>query len=115
MESDPIFDSVEAMERVDQDKALLKELFEMFFADWSSNVANITKSIGSGDLLAAARDAHAVKSALGNLGAMQAYRCAQRIELAAKNANIAALQEEAARLPALGEAFRKAGLAFFST
>lgn len=90
MVEDLVFDFQAAVERVDQDKELLLELCQMFFEQQESSLNGLESALSSGDTGSAREIAHSMKSALGNLGAMRAFRIAQRIELSCKEGDLSA-------------------------
>ncbi|MCB0320424.1 MAG: Hpt domain-containing protein [Bdellovibrionales bacterium] len=91
----PVFDSVGLLERVDGDVSLFQELLTLFFADYDSAIQAIGDAISAQDSGALESSAHSVKSAVGNLGASQAFELAYKLELMGRNAN---LTEASARL-----------------
>ncbi len=109
-----VFDSAAAMERVDQDRELLQELCEMFAADNARAMAELAQSLESRNLSAAASQAHAIKSALGNLGAMLAYQSARDLEISAKENDLAASKLAFASMSRATDQFLTAYKSFFS-
>lgn len=74
-----------AMDRVDNDRELYFELIDMFFDDYEDAIAALSTSIAQRNWKAVEGGAHALKSALGNLGAMTSYDAAFRLERAARS------------------------------
>ncbi len=101
MEEDLVFDKVGLMKRVSDDVELFRELLGLFFADYDRVVESLTEAQKARDGQRLNREAHAIKSALGNLGANRAYRMAFAIEklgvqgdFAGSEASLTSLQEE---------------------
>jgi HPt (histidine-containing phosphotransfer) domain-containing protein len=88
MTTDQVFNKEEAMQRVDDDVELFAELVTMFFDDWPTSVANLEDACRRQAASEVQHLAHSMKSALGNLGGMRAYRSAFQIEMAGKSGNI---------------------------
>jgi HPt (histidine-containing phosphotransfer) domain-containing protein len=105
---DLVFDTHAALERVDQDKELLLELCQMFFAQQDASLSALQSALRADDLASARELSHSMKSALGNLGAMQAYRIAQQIELSCKEEQGAAAREAVHSFELALADFRKA-------
>ncbi|NMC62879.1 MAG: Hpt domain-containing protein [SAR324 cluster bacterium] len=82
-----IFDKDGAVERVDGDCELLKELGEIFLEDFTMQLKEIQTAISKSDYYGLNRKAHSIKSALGNLGAMKAHATALEMELEGRNEN----------------------------
>ncbi|NUQ31082.1 MAG: response regulator [Acidobacteriaceae bacterium] len=72
----------ELMERIDNDRAFLAELLAIFRDTWPGQLAAVRSALALGDHEEVKRTGHALKSALGNLSAMQAYHFASGIEMA---------------------------------
>ncbi|WP_263411220.1 response regulator [Terriglobus tenax] len=70
------------MERIDNDRVFLGELLTIFRETWPGQIEAVKTALqaGSGDEVR--RSGHALKSALGNLSALQAYQFAAGIEAA---------------------------------
>ena len=84
----PLFDHQAAMERVDQDIQLLAELVEIFKSDYCNNIKDIEAGISSNNPTQVGKAAHAIKSALGNLGAMSCFDIALGLENMGKTKNL---------------------------
>lgn len=87
-----IFDKQGVMERVSDDKELLKELVALFFVDFPNNFLLLKEAIQHLDFGVIEKRAHFLKSALGNLGAVAAYHLAARLEKSGKNNSIDGLE-----------------------
>jgi HPt (histidine-containing phosphotransfer) domain-containing protein len=72
----------ELMERIDNDRAFLAELLAIFRDTWPGQLAAVRSALALSDHEEVKRAGHALKSALGNLSAMQAYHFASGIEMA---------------------------------
>jgi len=83
-----IFDKDGAVERVDGDCDLLKELGEIFLEDYNTQLKEIQTAISKNDYYTVNRKAHSIKSALGNLGAMKAHAAALAIEIEGRNESL---------------------------
>ena len=104
-----LVDWSELMERVDGDRELLKELFELFRGEFPRMRDQLHAAVKQGDLAEIQRAAHTLKGMMVNLSLKQGATLAANIEAAARSGDrleiIAAKEEfdrEAARLvPAL--------------
>lgn len=79
-----VFDHISAMNRIDGDMELMKELVEIFLEDHKNQLSSIEAAIEKKDAYSLDRAAHSIKSALGNLGAMKAHATALALEIAGK-------------------------------
>ena len=84
MSDQPIFDVAAAMDRVDNDKELLFELVQMMEDQYPMQIAEIESAVQNNNAALLGSSAHAIKSALGNLGAMRCYELAFALEKAGK-------------------------------
>jgi CheY-like chemotaxis protein len=75
-----IFDLSRAMEVVDGDKKLFKEISKMFLEGLADNLAIIKDAIAKSDAYALERAAHALKGSIGNFGAKRSFDAAYRLE-----------------------------------
>jgi HPt (histidine-containing phosphotransfer) domain-containing protein len=105
--SSVVFDKEQARLRLGGDRRLLRELIAIFRADSPALMAQISDAdaVTSEDLEALLRAAHALKGALGTLGAPRAYDVAATLETCAREretsripAALAALQREMSEL-----------------
>ena len=90
-----------AMDRVDNDQDLFFELVDMFFEDYDAQMETISKGVDALNFSDIEATAHAMKSALGNLGGMVAYDAAFSLEQAGRESISENLREKF-------EAFKKA-------
>jgi HPt (histidine-containing phosphotransfer) domain-containing protein len=79
------FDMAAALERVDGDRELLKELAGLFLGECPQRMGEIRQAIYQKDGPRLQRAAHYLKGSVGNLGAHQAYEAAARLELAGRD------------------------------
>ena len=78
----------EAMERLDGDGELLKEICGVFTDDAPKQMEILRKAIDTGDMVLTERQAHSLKSAAANIGADLMKSRAFEIELAAREGDI---------------------------
>ena len=111
-----VFDESGAMERVDGDRGLLKELFDLFFTDAEARLIELQSTAGSGNGPDLQAKAHSIKSALGNIGAQRAAQVAAYLERRGKESQFADapsaatyLRESVAAFRAATEAWRTRG------
>ena len=102
MNNQPVFDYAAALDRVDNDKELLIELLQMMQDQYPSQISEIEAAVENKNAALLASTAHAIKSALGNLGAMRCYELAFALEKAGKSS---ALSEAKTILSDLKDAF----------
>ena len=76
----PVFDIKALMRRVDNDTNLIAELIRLFKVEYPASKNRIIQALDKGDATEIERGAHAIKSALGNLGAMRCSDVALRLE-----------------------------------
>lgn len=93
MSDEMVFDKSGALDRVDGDKELFFELVEMFFETYDQNIEEMNAAIAAGDGDLLEQNAHCIKSALGNLGAMKAFNLAFQLESAGKSSSLDGCQE----------------------
>ena len=85
MDENVVFDVEAALNRVEGDEALYRELVELFLSDYENTLAAISGALHDGNHTQVERSAHSIKSSLGNLGAMKAQSAAFKLELAGRN------------------------------
>ncbi len=78
----------EALERCDGDREFLSELMDMFFQELPTSLSGLRESLESEDCDGVFKQAHALKSSLGNLGAGRAFKTAKELEVAGKGKNL---------------------------
>ena len=101
-----VFDKDAALERVDNDTELLKELVSICQAEFASKVPELRAALAAGDTKTVSEIAHSLKSAFGNVGAMLGHESAFNLELASKKGTPAELAELLSKFErAVGEFF----------
>ena len=83
-----VFNLEDAMERVDGDRELLKEIIDIFFEDCPNQLARIKDGISTGDAKIIEEAAHSLKGASSNIGAMAVRQKAYELELMGKKAEL---------------------------
>ena len=69
-----------ALERMDGDVELMKELAGLFLGEWPQRMEEIGQAITQRDPARLQRAAHTLKGSVGNFAALQAFETAQRLE-----------------------------------
>ncbi len=75
---------------LDEDEYL--ELVELLVDTGMVDLSNMESAVKAGDADTAARAAHSIKGASGNLGVMDIYELAKAIEAELRNNNLAAIE-----------------------
>lgn len=101
-----IFDRAGAIDRVDGDLQLLKDLIKLCHDQCDSRMMVLMHDVRHKDLPAVKRHAHLLKGSLGNVGAAAAYSAAENLERAA-------VAEEVDKVEPLAEALISAINEFF--
>ncbi len=83
-----ILDWTGFLDRVMDDEILAKKIFNTFLIETPKRIAQIQKSIGSGDVLIAEREAHTLKGASANVGAVILQDIAHKIEISANDEDL---------------------------
>jgi PAS domain S-box-containing protein len=83
-----IFDLDKALQVVDGDKGLLKEITAMFLEELHENLEWIVQAIRDKDADALEKAAHSLKGSVGNLGAKRAYGAAFQLESIGKEGRL---------------------------
>ena len=83
-----IFDRAGAVERVDGDLSLLRDLLKLCRDQCDARLMVLLHDVRHKDLPAVKRHAHLLKGSLGNVGAVVAYDAAVALEKAALNGQI---------------------------
>lgn len=89
-----------ALERVDGDEELLREVARLFLDDYPRAVAEIHEAIASGDAKRLEREAHGLKGAAANFGAQPVVSAALELELLGRNGQTAGAEPMLAALEA---------------
>lgn len=98
-ERQPAFDPEEVCRWYDNDLEAIQELIGLVQNDLPRYVAGLEEAVDAGDLASAARSAHTIKGAVGNVCALRLCGVTEAIEHAARGG-------DAARVTALRPAFR---------
>ncbi len=91
--NDNIVQNAEALERLDGDEELLKEICYIFIDDAPKQMGILKKAIENSDALLVERQAHSIKSASANIAANSLSEKALKIELTAKEKNLNNVQD----------------------
>jgi HPt (histidine-containing phosphotransfer) domain-containing protein len=75
-----VFDLSEAMKSVDGDKALFREIANLFLESAADNMSKIRQGIASSNKDAVEKAAHNLKGSISNFGAKRAFEAACRLE-----------------------------------
>ncbi|HVO97754.1 MAG TPA: Hpt domain-containing protein [Bryobacteraceae bacterium] len=78
--TDEIFDKNVALARVGGDADLLKEIAQLFLADYPKSLSDLREAIEAGDAKRMERAAHGLKGSVANFGARPAVEAAYRLE-----------------------------------
>jgi HPt (histidine-containing phosphotransfer) domain-containing protein len=92
------------LQRVGGDRALLREVIQLFVSTSAGHVAVIREALAAGDVDRLRRAAHTLKGSAGSLGAVAVAETARRLEAAAARADLAG---GAGELSALEEGLRE--------
>jgi PAS domain S-box-containing protein len=107
------FDRAVALERCGNDGQLLRELIDMFLSEIPGWMATLGQSLSEGNVDLARRMAHTIKGAVGTFAANPAWEAALRLEMIAKESNLAGAGPAWEEMQAVIERLKKA-LASFS-
>lgn len=83
--TDPLFDRVQAMETVDGDFELIKEIIGAFLEEYPGLMDTIQNAIAAGDPTSLGRAAHSLKGAASALAATPVIEAAQKLETMGKD------------------------------
>lgn len=109
-----LFDREAALERVEGDLELFFELIDMFWESSAAEVAGIEEALKSEDARLVGSRAHAIKSALGNLGATTCFDLAFDLEKTGKSGDLSMVPALLSRLRSEIDAFKREVEAFRS-
>ena len=84
----PVFDKTALLNAFDNDWNFLKEVLDMFIADYPQMLKNIHDAIQAGDAPALQRTAHALKGMLGNFQVETATQKAYTLEKMGAEGNL---------------------------
>ena len=105
-------DLKDALERVQDDKELLAELFEIFLEDYPPKREILGQATESGDGEKIREIAHGLKGATGNISAVFMHQNCKAIEIDAKEDNLAGVSEKLIELDQQFDAFKAYALKF---
>ena len=88
----------DALRHVGGDKALLKELLQLFAVECPQLLASIREAIDHSDAVLLRRAAHSLKGAVSNFGAPAVVAAAQRLESLGHAGNLVEARAACARL-----------------
>lgn len=90
-----------ALARVDGDEELLREVAQLFLADYPRALGEIREAIASGDAKRLEREAHGLKGAAANFGAEPVVAAALELELMGRKGETGGAEAGLASLEAL--------------
>jgi HPt (histidine-containing phosphotransfer) domain-containing protein len=89
----PVIDYAGAMDRLDNDDELYRELALLYLDDTPKQIAILLDVLDSGDSNVVERQAHSIKSASANVGLERLRLVAAEIESAGRNEELARAKE----------------------
>jgi signal transduction histidine kinase/PleD family two-component response regulator/HPt (histidine-containing phosphotransfer) domain-containing protein len=98
--AEAVFDRSTALSYVDGDIGLLREMAELFLADYPQQMAKIQAAIANGDRQALMRGAHSLKGVVATFAAKATSEAALRLEMMGENGDLLAAREVYAVLEA---------------
>ncbi len=101
--SEKIVDLEEVLERVQDDKELLLELFEIFTNDYVQKMQTLKTAISQKNFELVKDIIHSIKGAAGNISAKAVHASCVKIEQVCKDKDIVAVESA---VPVLNENFR---------
>jgi len=81
----PVFDVSDLLDRLGGDENLTKEIVGAFVVDIEMQIERLETAVKASDAEVSRRQAHSIKGAAGNAGALRMQRCAETIERMIKN------------------------------
>ena len=84
-----IFDLSKALEVVDGDMGLFKEIVDLFLENLPDSIAQIREAVATSDANTLDKTAHSLKGSVGNFGTNRAFEAAYRLELIGKEGKLA--------------------------
>lgn len=91
--SEEIIDLKEVLERVQQDKELLVELFDIYQEDFTGKRQALGDAIAAKDIGKIKEVAHSMKGSSGNISAKPLYAACLQLEMLAKEGKTDGMQE----------------------
>ena len=93
--SEEIIDLKDVMERVQGDKELLAELFDIYQEDFVVKRKALGDAIAAGDIAKIKEVAHSMKGSSGNISAKPLHAACLKLEMLAKDGSTDGMQEVA--------------------
>jgi CheY-like chemotaxis protein/HPt (histidine-containing phosphotransfer) domain-containing protein len=93
VDTDGVLDREQALERVDGDRELLREVIGLFLEDYPETMAEIDTALSEGDAARLNRAAHALKGSVANFGARNSFDLALRLEMVGKTGDLKGADE----------------------
>jgi two-component system sensor histidine kinase/response regulator len=84
-----IFDLSKALEVVNGDMGLFKEIVNLFLENLPDSIAQIREAVATSDANSLDKTAHSLKGSVGNFGTNRAFEAAYRLELIGKEGKLA--------------------------
>jgi PAS domain S-box-containing protein len=88
----PAFDLAQALERVEGDEKLLREMAELFLDGCEKLMSDAREALRLGDAHQLERAAHTLKSSVGNFAALAARKAAEDLESLARQGDLARVE-----------------------
>ncbi len=101
--SHPVVDLQEVMERVQEDKELLLELFDIFTRDYLQKIQTLKKAVAEKNFELIKDIVHSLKGAAGNISAKALHVICLNIEILCPKKDISSIE---ATMPGLDESFK---------
>ena len=98
MDPDPIFDMARILSNVDGDQEVLQQIVELFLEDSQVALSKIRDAIERQDTETLTCFAHSLKGAVGNFGALRAFRAAKKMESLGRHGDLVAARDGQGRL-----------------
>lgn len=93
-----VFDLAKALEVVDGDMELFREIADLFLVNLPDHIAQIQDGIARGDAKVVERAAHSLKGSVSNFGAKRAFETAYRLEVMGKEGRLAEAEKALSEL-----------------
>jgi len=93
--SEEIIDLKDVLERVQQDKELLNELFDIYQEDFVTRRKALGDAIAANDIAKIKEVAHSMKGSSGNISAKPLHAACLKLEMLAKEGKTDGMQEVA--------------------
>lgn len=89
----PLWDEADALKRLGNKSALLNKIIESFMSDGPKSLLALSKALEEHNSADAQLHSHSLKGAAGNVSALKLQNLSRHLEEAAKNDNLAEVQE----------------------